>query len=153
MLGRGAQRLVGAGEPLVELGEVHGVVDGVHALGVAHRLELLGDVAAHALGVGLGADELGVRRLNSLELLEQAVELGIRDLRLIERVIAVGIGVEQAVELRRARTGARGAGRLARGRRSVPKERPLRTRHAVLFHRASPAFRSKPIEFAQHFTL
>ena len=133
--GRRAEGLVGAREPLVELGEVHRVVDGVHALGMANRLELLRDVAADALRVRVGAHELGVRCLEGEELLEQTVELGVRDLRPIERVIAVGIGVEQPVELRRACAGALFPPLPASGggaRRRSPEQRPLLGRHVVL---------------------
>ena len=106
MLRRGAKGLVRAGEPLVQLGEVHRVVHRVHARGVRHGLELLGHVAAHALGVGLGGDELGVRRLQGEQLLEQAVERGIGHLGIVERIVGVGGVREDAVELRVA--GARG---------------------------------------------
>ena len=121
MLRRGAEGLVRAGEPLVKLLEVHGVIDGVHALGVADGLELLGDVAADSLRVGVWGHELRMDLLDGLQLAEQAVELGIRDLRVIQGIVLVGIGAEQAVELR----GADARALCRRGGSGASKERRL----------------------------
>ena len=133
ILWRRTQGLVGAGEPLVKLVQVHGVVDGVHAASVTDGLELLGNIAAHALGVGVRRDQLRVGLLKGEKLLEVAVELGIRHLGRVKRVVGVGRVVEDAVEL--GGTGARracGAGGLLRrflgreGRRvDIAKERAL----------------------------
>ena len=110
------QGLVRAGEPLVQLVQVHRVVHGVHAAGVRDRLEGLAHVAAHALGVAVGRDELGMLALDGDELLQQAVELGVRHLRRVEGVVLVGRMVEDAAQLegtmRRIRAGRRrGLGR------------------------------------------
>ena len=71
---------------------------------MAHRLELLRDIAAHALGVGIRPNKLGMKILNSFEFADETVKLGIRDGGIVERVITIGIGVEEAVELRRTGT-------------------------------------------------
>ncbi len=138
-----AQRLVGTGQPLVELVEIHGIVHGVHAHGVGDRLELLTHVAAHPLGVAIGRDQLGMDRLERQQLLQVTIELGVGHLGVVEGVVAIGRMVKDAVELRRA-LGRRGLGRLCgklllRGRdvlvilgKEVPKKRCLRT--GVLSH-------------------
>ena len=97
-----AQGLVGASKPLVELVEVHRVVDRVHARCMRHRGELARDEAAHALGVGVGRHELGMQFLDGLELAEHPVELGVRYLGVVEGVVAVGVVVEQVAKLGRA---------------------------------------------------
>jgi len=97
-----AKRFVGAGEPLVQLGEVHGVIDGVHALGMAHLGELLRDVAADALGVAVRHHELGVGCLDVPQLAEVAIELRVAHLGGVERIVGEGRMGEDAVELGRA---------------------------------------------------
>ena len=109
--GAAAQGLLGAREPLVELLEVHRIVDGVHALGVADGLELLGDIAAHALGVAVRGRELGMGGLDGLQLDQHPVELGIGDLGGVERVVRIGRPGEKCVELSRpCRGGVCGCG-------------------------------------------
>ena len=157
-----AERLVGAGEPLVELGEVHGVVHGVHAAGVGDLLELAREVAAHAVRVGRRVVELGVGRLEGDELLQVEVELRVGDLGVVERVVAVRVVVEQAAKLRDARgrlggarvgralglghgrgrggalLGGRRRGRRGRGLEAVPEEgKLLRLVGGVVWHRCS----------------
>ena len=99
MCSRGTERLVCAGKPLVELRKTHRVIDGVHATGMEHRLELPRDVAADALGVAVGAHKLGVFRLEGDELLQPAVELSVAHLGLVERVVGIGGVLQDAVEL------------------------------------------------------
>ena len=96
---RGTERLVCAGKPLVELRKTHRVIDGVHATGMEHRLELPRDVAADALGVAVRAHKLGVFRLEGDELLQPAVELSVAHLGLVERVVGIGGVLQDAVEL------------------------------------------------------
>ncbi len=146
-VGAGTQGLVGTAQPLVQLGQIHGVVHRVHARGVGHRLKLFAHVAAHALGIGVGGDQLRVVALKSLQLDQQAVELGVGHLRLVQGIVAVGVGVEKAVELGGAGTGGVGersqAGRLCgRCRRSrlieAVKQRPLHSIHVLLASHTSP---------------
>ena len=147
VVGAGAQGLVGAAQPLVQLGQVHGVVHRVHARGVRHRLKLLAHVAAHTLGIRVGGDQLRVVALKPLELNQQTVELGVGHLRLVQGVVAVGVGVEKTVELGGA--GANGVGERGRtgrfyGRRrrrrliEAVKQRPLQSVRALLASHASP---------------
>ena len=136
MLRRGPESLVGAREPLVQLGEVHRVIHRVHARGVGHGFKLLGHVATHALGVRLGRDELGVRRLQGEQLLEEPVERGIGHLGVVERVVGVGGMGEDAIELRMPDAwGARGRG-FRRG--IVVEERHLGLRILLICHVISP---------------
>ena len=88
---------------------------------MADGLELLGDVAADSLRVGVWGHELRMDLLDGLQLAEQAVELGIRDLRVIQGIVLVGIGAEQAVELR----GADARALCRRGGSGASKERRL----------------------------
>ena len=98
---------------------------------MAHRLELLGNVAAHTLGVGIRPNKLGVKFLDGLELPDETIKLGIRDRRVIEGVVAIGIGIEEAIELRRTGTrrlrgiGCRRLGRSLFYLRHIAKERNL----------------------------
>ena len=107
-----AQRVFGALQPFVELGQVHGVVHGIHARHVGDGRELLAHVAAHALRVAVGRDQVGELRLDALQLDEQLVEGAVGDFRRVERVIAIGMVVEQMSQLGRARGGLRVLGRI-----------------------------------------
>ena len=66
-----AYRLAGAGEPLVELVEVHGVVERVHAMLVLRGGKLLGHAAADGLRRRVDGLE---RRVLVLEISELAIE-------------------------------------------------------------------------------
>ena len=125
MLRRGAKRLVRACEPLVELLEVHCIVDRVHALGMADGCELLAHEAADALRVGVGRHKLGVRCLDALELAEIAVELGIGHLRRIERIVGIGRMVQDLVQACRMLPGRLFRPFAFRHRRASAEERHL----------------------------
>ena len=77
--------------------------------------ELLAHVAAHALRVAVGRDQVGELRLDALQLDEQLVEGGVGDFRRVERVIAIGMVVEQMSQLGRARGCLRVLGRIGGG--------------------------------------
>ncbi len=103
------------------------------------RRELLGHITAHTLGVGVGGDELGVLGLDLLKLDQELVEGGVRDLGSIERVVAVGMIIEQVAQLSRTGRGAirphiatrRGAFRHGVVRRHIAKQ-ALLLRHVGL---------------------
>ena len=99
----GAKRIFRAGEPLVELLEVHGIVHGIHARHVRDRRELLRHVTAHALGVGIRGDEPGIGCLDLLELDEELVERRVRNLGSVEGVVPIGVVLEQMAQLGRTR--------------------------------------------------
>ena len=127
------KRLVRAGQPFVKLVETHGVIHGVHALGMGDRLELLAHVATHALRVAVWRDKLGMSGLDVQELVTQTVELGVGHLRRVKRIVAIGCMVEHPVELCRT---ARVVGATTLWRRrslleSVPKERCLLAHRCV----------------------
>ena len=98
---------------------------------MAHRLELLRDIAAHTLGIGIRPNKLGVECLDGLELADETIKLGIRDGGIVECVISIGIGIEEAIELRRTGTrrlrgiGCRRLGRSLFYLRHIAKERNL----------------------------
>ena len=125
-----AQRLGRAGQPLVELAQVHRVVDRVHAAGVRDRRELPVHIAADALGVGVGGDQLGIVALDALQLYQVAVELRVGQLGPVEGVVLVGRAVEDPAQLGRP-TGCpleRGQSRskaIRRGRVALRHQLPL----------------------------
>ena len=77
--------------------------------------ELLAHVAAHALRVAVGRDQVGELCFDALQLDEQLVEGGVGDFRRVERVIAIGMVVEQVAKLGRTCGSLRVFGRLGGG--------------------------------------
>ena len=89
VLQRAPDRLARAAQPLVELLEVHGVFDRVHAHGVLDRLEARGDGTADCLGRRRRGPKLWVAVLDGLELALERVVDGIGQLGRVLLVILV----------------------------------------------------------------
>ena len=145
----GAECILGALKPCVELIQIHGVVHGIHARHMRDRRKLLAHVAAHALGIAVGRHKVGVGRLDLLQLNEHFVEGGVRDLGRIEHVVAVGMVVELMAQLGRARRrlGAgigRCSGIRARGRFGIDVHAV--TKQARLLHSGTPSLYFKRIQ-------
>ena len=144
----GAERILGALEPRVELIQVHGIVHGIHACHVRDRRKLLAHVAAHALGIAVGRHQIGVGRLDFLQFNEHFVKGGIRDLGRIEHVVAIGVVIELVAQLGRTRCrlgmgvgrcgGFRGRGRFGIDVHAVAKQ-------ARLLHSGTPSLDFKRI--------
>ena len=124
------ERLRHAVEPRVQLFQVHGVVERVHALRVAHGGELLAHVAAHALRGAVRVVELGMRRLQLAQLAHERVERAVGDLGRVLGVVQVAVVLDLAAQLLDAR--ARIARRL--GERALVQKRLLFVGH-VPHHR------------------
>ena len=144
----GAERILGALEPRVELVQVHGIVHGIHACHVRYRRKLLAHVAAHALGIAVGRHQVGIGRLELLQLNEHFVEGGVRDLGCIEHVVAIGVVIELVAQLGRARCRlGMGVGRCsgirARGRFGIDVHAV--TKQARLLHSGTPSLDFKRI--------
>ena len=84
-----AHRLAGAGEPFVELVEVHGVVERVHAMLVLRGGELLGHTAADGLRRRVDGLEQGIPVLEVGELAIERIVDSIGQLGGILEVILV----------------------------------------------------------------
>ena len=145
----GAERILGALEPRVELVQIHGIVHGIHACHVRDRRKLLAHVAAHALGIAVGRYQIGVGRLDFLQLNEHFVKGGVRDLGRIEHVVAIGVVIELVAQLGRARcrlgTGVgRCGGIRARGRFGIDVHTV--TKQARLLHSGTPSLDFKRIQ-------
>ena len=78
--------------------------------------ELLAHVAAHALRVAVGRNQIGELCFDALQFDVQLVEGGVGDFRCVERVIAIGVVVEQMAKLGRACGSLRVFGCLSGGR-------------------------------------
>ena len=145
----GAERILGALEPCVELVQIHGIVHGIHACHVRDRRKLLAHVAAHALGIAVGRHQVGVGSLDFLQLNEHFVKGGVRDLGRIEHVVAIGVVIELVAQLGRTRcrlgTGiVRCSGIHARGRFGIDVHAV--TKQARLLHSGTPSLDFKRIQ-------
>ena len=98
-------------EPRLQLLGVEGIVEGVEALQVLHRLEHLRPLAAHGLRRRLPADQVREGLLEFHQLGVQHVVLGVRQRRRVLLVVRHASGVDRVDQLRPA-----GAGRPGRGR-------------------------------------
>ena len=144
----GAERILGALEPRVELVQIHGIVHGIHACHVRDRRKLLAHVAAHALGVAVRHYQIGVGRLNFLQLNEHFIECGVRDLGCVEHVVAVRVVIELVAQLGRARCRlSTGIGRCGgfRGRGRFGIDVHAVTKQARLLHSGTPSLDFKRI--------
>ena len=144
----GAERILGALEPRVELIQVHGIVHGIHACHVRDRRKLLAHVATYALSIAVGRHQVGVGRLDFLQLNEHFVKGGVRDLGRIEHVVAIGVVIELVAQLGRTRcrlgTGVdRCGGIRARGRFGIDVHAV--TKQARLLHSGTPSLDFKRI--------
>ena len=86
-LGDGAEELLDARQPFVELLSAHSVVERVHAALVLDGRELLTHVTAHALRGTGRVDKLGMRRLERTQLMHQRIERSIADGGRVLRII------------------------------------------------------------------
>ena len=91
-----AERLRHALDPRVQLLQVHGVVERVHAPRMPHRGELLAHVAADALRGARRVHELGVGRLQLAQLAHERVERGIGYLGRVVGVVQVAVMLDLA---------------------------------------------------------
>ena len=83
-------------DPRVQLVQVHGVVQRVHAPGMAHGSELLAHVAAHALRGAGRVDQLGMRGLQLAQLAHERVERGVGYLGRVVGVVQVAVMLDLA---------------------------------------------------------
>ena len=145
----GAERILGALEPRVELVQIHGIVHGIHACHVRDRRKLLAHVAAHALGIAVGRHQIGIGRLDFLQLNEHFVEGGVRDLGCVEHVVAIGVVIELVAQLGRARCRlGTGIGRRGgfRSRRRFGIDVHAVTKQTRLLHSGTPSLDFKRIQ-------
>jgi hypothetical protein len=73
------QALGGASAPLLQLAQVHGVVQAHHALAVLDGRELRAGGAAHGLGGAVGGDQVGVLGLDGTQVTDERVVVGVGD--------------------------------------------------------------------------
>ena len=103
-------------EPFVELGEVHNVVDGVHARRMADTGELVREIATHTLGVPVGGHQLGMgTSVDHTQLVHQGIEGGVAYHRGIEGIVLIGIAVKKPIQLGGALAGGLDRGLPGRG--------------------------------------
>ena len=76
--------------------------DAQHGHAVAHGGKAVEHLAADALGRRIGRDPFGMHGFDRLQLAEQAVVFGVGNLGRVERVVAVGVVVQQLAQLPQA---------------------------------------------------
>ena len=129
-----AEGLLHTVEPGVQLAQVHGVVERVHAALVAHRRELLPHVPADALRGAGRVHQVRVGGLQLAQLAHERVERAVGNLGSVLGIVQIAVMLYLAPQLLDARLGIAGRAR----ERALVQQRLLFVRHVCHRRRFLP---------------